>query len=252
MKKLSVVVFLVSLTFARGQEIRDGEAVLRAMHDRYKASWYDTVTFTQKSTTYNPDGTTKVETWYEALLLPGKLRIDIGPPTNGNGYVLADGNVTILKDGKVSATRPLVNMLLVLGFDVYRQEPQTTIDIVKAQGYDLTKLREDVWDGHSGYVVGAVKGDLQARQFWVQKDTLLFVREMEPSRDDPKKTDDIRFTDYHKLAGGWIANRVEVHVDDKMVFSEEYSDIRANVKLDQAVFDPKEFNSTHWAKQQQK
>lgn len=248
MKRLLFVLVCLGLTFAQAQEIRDGEAVLRAMHERYKASWYDTVTFTQKSTTYNPDGTTKVETWYEAALLPGKLRIDIGAPDDGNGYVLADGNVTIMKGSQVSGSRPLVNMLLVFGFDVYRQDPQTTIDVVKAQGYDLTKLREDTWEGHPVYVVGAAKGDLQSRQFWVQKDTLLFVREMEPWRSDPKKTEDIRFTDYRKLDGGWIAARVEVHVDNKMVFSEEYSDIQGNVKLDAAVFDPKQFDSTHWEK----
>ena len=249
MKRLFIVVlFSLGFTFANPQEIYNGEAVLRAMHERYKASWYDTVTFTQKSTTYNPDGSSKVETWYEAALLPGRLRIDIGPATDGNGYVLADGNVTIVKDGKVSGNRPLVNMLLVLGFDVYRQDPQTTIDIVKSQGYDVTKLREDTWEGHPVYVVGAAKGDLQSRQFWVEKDTLLFVREMEPARSDPKKTEDIRFTDYRRLAGGWIAARVEVHVDNRMVFSEEYSDIRNNVKLDAAVFDPKQFNSTHWEK----
>jgi hypothetical protein len=248
MKRFLLIPFLLTLTLAHAQEIRNGEDVLRAMHDRYKASWYDTVTFTQKSTTYNPDGTTKVETWYEAALLPGKLRIDIGPASDGNGYVLADGNVTILKDGKVTANRPLVNMLLVFGFDVYRQESQTTIDVVKGQGYNLTKLREDVWNGHPVYVIGADKGDLQSRQVWVEKDTLLFVREMEPSRGDPNKAEDVRFTDYRKLAGGWIAARVEVHVDGKMTFSEEYSDVQANVKLAPAVFDPAQFNSTHWEK----
>src|SRR6202167_4220223 len=239
---------LVAAGAAGGADIGSGEEVVNAMHARYEKVWYDTVTFTQKSTTYNPDGTTKVESWYEAALLPGKLRIDIGPSRDGNGYVLADGKVTILKDGKVTASRPLVNMLLVFGFDVYRQEPQTTIDVVKGQGYNLTKLRDDVWNGHPVYVIGADKGDLQSRQFWVEKDTLLFVREMEPSRGDPNKAEDVRFTDYRKLANGWIAARVEVHVDGKMIFSEEYSDIQANVKLAPAVFDPAQFNSTHWEK----
>jgi hypothetical protein len=250
MKQL-LITFLLMFTLARAQEIeiKNGDAVLRAMHDRYKTSWYDTLTFTQKSTTYNPDGTTKVETWYEAALLPGKLRIDIGPPTDGNGYVMVDGTLTIVKDDKITGTKPRVNMLLVLGFDVYRQDPQTTIDVVRGQGYDLTKLREDTWQGRPVYVVGADKGDLQSRQFWVEKDTLLFVREMEPSRTDPKTVNDIRFTDYRKLAGGWVAARVEIHAGDKMVFSEEYSDIQANVKLDPAVFDPSQFNSTHWEKQ---
>src|SRR5271156_5786473 len=97
MKRIWPILFLLTLAlgYARSssaQEIHDGAGVLRAMHDRYKTSWYDTLTFAQKSTTYNPDGTTKVETWYEAASLPGKLRIDYGTPTDGNGLVLADGN----------------------------------------------------------------------------------------------------------------------------------------------------------------
>src|SRR5882757_8072357 len=95
------LLILLSLTLAQAQDIRNGENVLRAMHDRYAKSWYANLTFTQKSTTYNPDGTTKVETWYEALELPAKLRIDIGPPKDGNGYLLVDGNVTVFKEGQV-------------------------------------------------------------------------------------------------------------------------------------------------------
>src|SRR5579863_10316744 len=95
-------------------EIQSGDAVVNAMHARYEKSWYPAVTFTQKSTTYNPDGTTKVETWYEAASLPGKLRIDIGPPKDGNGYLLVDGNVSVFQGGELKKNVPQVNMLLVL------------------------------------------------------------------------------------------------------------------------------------------
>jgi outer membrane lipoprotein-sorting protein len=243
-----LITVLPAMTPAYSQEIRNSEGVLRAMHDRYQATWYSTLTFTQKSTTYNPDGTNKVDTWYEAALLPGKLRIDFGAPSDGNGAIISDGTVTLIKGGRVSASRSSVNILLVLGFDVYRQTPETTINVVKNEGYDLTKLREDVWEGRPAYVVGADKGDLTSKQFWVEKDTLLFVRVIEPSQNDPKTLDDIRFMDYRKLAGAWVAARVEVKVGDKLVFSEEYSDIRADVKLDPATFDPSQFSSTHWEK----
>lgn len=234
------------LTQAHAQDIRDGESLLRAMHDRYQKSWYQSVTFTQKSTTYKPDGTSSAETWYEAALLPGKLRIDIGEPAKNNGYVLNDGNVSIVKDGKVAGSRQQINMLLVLGFDVYKQDTEATIKVVKGEGYDLAKLREDTWEGHPAYVVGADKGDETSRQFWVAKDTLLFLRDIEPSRGESPKPEDIRFTDYRRLEGAWIAARVEMYVEGKMVFSEEYTDIKGNAKLTPAVFDPQQFTATHW------
>ena len=242
------LLILLSFALAHAQDIRNGQDVLRAMHDRYTKSWYETLTFTQKSTTYNPDGTSKVETWHEALALPGKLRIDIGVPSDGNGYLMDNGTLQTFSDGKESGTRPLVNMLLVLGFDVYRQAPETTMKIAKAEGYDLAKFHEETWEGQPVYVVGADKGDLKSKQFWVDKSRLLFVRLFEPTRADPNKFQDIRFEDYREMAGGWVAARVEVYVSEKKVFSEEYSDIQCNAKLDPATFDPKQFNSTHWEK----
>jgi len=246
--KTSLIMVLLTLASVQAQTIHTGEDLLRAMHDRYKDSWYQTVTFTQKSTTYKSDGTSSAETWYEAASLPGNLRIDIGPASDGKGYIFADGNVTVVKDNKVVATQKDVNILLVLGFDVYRQNSEATIKIVKDQGYDLRKLREDVWEGKPAYVVGADKGDLKSKQFWIAKDTLLFVRVIEPTRNDASKLNDIRFIHYQPLAGAWIAAGVEVYSEGRKVFSEDYSDIQANVKLDPNTFDPEKFAATHWEK----
>jgi hypothetical protein len=189
-----------------------------------------------------------VETWYEALAVPGKLRIDIGSPSNGDGYLFVDGKLTILKGGKESGVHPQVNMLLVLGFDVYGQAPETTASVVTAEGYELNKVHEETWEEQPVFVVGAEKGDLNSKQFWVEKKRLLFVRLLEPTRSDPKKFQDIRFEDYRELPGGWVAARVEVYAGDKKVFSEEYSDIQRNTTLDPGTFDPKKFNTTHWKK----
>lgn len=239
--RISVTLFMLS---AVGQaQIQSADALVRAMHDRYAKSWYSTITFTQKSTTYNDDGTTKVETWYEAAMLPGKLRIDIGPAADGRAYLLADGNVTVFDKGKQVSSRPLVNMLLVLGFDVYRQAPEKTLQVIASEKYDLSKFHEDTCEGRPMYVVGADKGDLQSRQFWVDQERLLFVRLFQPDRADEKKIEDIRFTDYRPLAGAWVAARVEVHVGDKLVFSEDYSDIKGNPALDAGLFDPKQFSA---------
>jgi outer membrane lipoprotein-sorting protein len=246
--RLPLLILLSLTTLANAADVRTGEDVLRAMHDRYAKSWYETLTFTQKSTTYNADGTTKVDIWHEALSLPAKLRIDIGPPADNNGYLMVDGTLTILKDGKEVGTRPLVNMLLVLGFDVYRQTPEATAKVAKDEGYDLAKVHEETWEGQPVYVVGAEKGDLKSKQFWIDKKRGLFVRLFEPTQADAAKFQEIRFDDYREMAGGWVAARVEVYVDEKKVFSEEYSDIQCNTKLDPGTFDAKKFNTTHWEK----
>ncbi len=242
---LAVVCWVVPGTAA---EITDGNSVVAAMRERYGQSWYDSMTFTQKSTTYNANGTTKVATWYEAAILPGKLRIDIGPPSEGNGAILADGKAFFFENGKQTGTRPLLNLLLVLGFDVYRQAPDATLAQLKSEGIDLSKFHEDEWKGERVYVVGAEKGDLLSTQFWIEKKRLLFLRLIQPDRHDAKSKDDIRFTDYRELRKGFIAARVEVYNGEKLVFTEEYSDIHTDVKLEPGVFDPAQFNTAHWEK----
>ena len=225
------------------QEIRDGTAVLRAMHDRYANNWYDTLTFQQASITHNADGTNKTEIWHEALMLPGKLRIDIGQAHSGNGMIVADNSLTRFRNNEVTSSRPFVHMLLVLGFDVYRQNPETTIEQVKGQGFHLSKVHEDTWEGRPVYVVGADKDDLRSKQFWVEKEKLLFVRLIQPDEREQSKIHDTRFSDYRQLPVGLVAARVDFYLDGKNLFSEVYSDIKVNPKLDPALFDAKRFKS---------
>jgi outer membrane lipoprotein-sorting protein len=235
-------VILLILSVSATAQITSADALVRAMHERYAKSWYSTLTFTQKSTTFNADGTTKAETWYEAALLPGKLRIDVGPAADGKAYILADGNVTVFDKGKEVRSRPQVNMLLVLGFDVYRQPAEKTLQIIAAEKYDVSKFHEDSFEGRPMYVVGADKGDLKSRQFWIDKERLLFFRLYQPDRTDPNKMEEIRFVDYRELSGGWVAARVEMRVENKIVFTEDYSEIRVNPPLDAALFDSKQFS----------
>ena len=171
-----LVVCLLFAVPAQSQEIHDGQSLLTAMHDRYKSAWYDSVVFKEKAITLNPDGSSSTEVWDEALQLPGKLRINRGATSEGNGFVFVDGTLTTFQKGKPTGPRPYVHMLLVLGFDVYRQDAKTTIDQVKAQGYDLSQIHEEKWDGQDVYVVGAAKGDLKSKQFWIEKKRLLFAK----------------------------------------------------------------------------
>src|SRR5881628_3478283 len=104
-------------------KITTTEQLVAAMQKKYAKSWYKTATFVQKTTNIDKDGNKKVETWYEALSVPGSLRIDFTPTKDGNGILFTNNQVYSFKNGKVDNNRPFVHPLMILGFDIYRLPP---------------------------------------------------------------------------------------------------------------------------------
>ncbi|HKP84582.1 MAG TPA: hypothetical protein VJZ26_00715 [Blastocatellia bacterium] len=221
--------------------IKTSEELIQAMHDRYAESWYKTATFVQKTTDYTPEGTSKASIWYEAMQLPGKLRIDFDPISEGSGLLFVNDSMHRFEKGELKQTQPLIHPLMVLGFDVYSLLAHETIAKLQKLGFDLSILREENWQGRPAYVVGAKAGDLRAPQFWIDKQRLYFVRLIQPVGPDKSRTQEVQFNKYQKLKGGWIAAEVIFLLDGKLRTTEEYSEIRGDVELD-----PKLFSLTGW------
>ncbi len=215
------------------------ESVVRQMHARYQDAWYGTASFTQKTTTFQPDGTSSVETWYEQGMFPGKLRIDMGPPADGHVLLMTQGQLYTVEHGTLTGSRPRLNLALVLGFDVYRQQPEITLSQLRDAGIDLSKAHVDVWQGHPAYVVGTANGgDVGVPQFWVDADRLVVVRMIAVDSHQPGALLDIRFLSFRSLRHGLIATKVEVYRSHRLATEEEYSDIKIDLPLDPALFDP--------------
>ena len=144
---------LAAAAHAAAQTPVSGEQLVAAMHDRYAATWYRTLTFVQKSTWYKPDGSeARVQTWYEAMSSPGKLRIDMGDGPERNGAIFrSDSTYSFAADTLVRATGAR-NLLLVLGFDVYTQPPQHTARVLsgKAAATVLIEINTAVMKGLRG------------------------------------------------------------------------------------------------------
>ena len=213
--------------------IFDAETLLQAMHDRHAATWYRTLSFTQRTSTRRPDGTVSVETWREWAALPGRLRIEMGDPMAGVDVLFAGDTTYVYRDGALAAARAERNPLLTWGFDVYAQDPAASLLILRAGGMNLGAFREDVWDGKRAYVLGVP----ETGEVWVERDRLLFLRLVEPSSGGG--TQDVRFENYQRLGGGWIAPYVSVWDGDRLVFWETYSDMIADPDLDPVLFDPR-------------
>ena len=240
MRNLKTTVLLLLLTalptFAAN--IKNGEELISAMHKKYSNKWYKTLAFVQKSTQFKPDGTSEVSIWYEAMSVPGKLRVDITPLENGAGFMFLDNIQYSFKDGKVARSQPQIHPLLVLGFDVYGQPVEKTVKLLKELNIDLSVLHEETWQNRPVYVVGAKQGDLNTPQFWIDKKNLYFVRLIELGGKDKKQVQETDFNKYQKVkGGGWVSPEVVFIVDGKRVFLEEYSDIQTDIKLDEKLFD---------------
>ena len=218
--------------------IASAERLVRAMHDRYAGKWYSTLTFVQKNTRYLPDGRTDTSTWSEALSFPGRLRIDVEPRANGNGNIYRNDTVYVFSNGRLVREAHAPHPLLLLGFDVYFIPVERTIATLRELGFDLSRMHESTWQGRPAYVVGAAAGDLRARQFWIDRDRLIFVRLLEPSRRDTTKTAEIRFNNYYEVNGGWLSPEVEFLIDGQRDFLEVYTEIRTDAPVGDSVFDP--------------
>lgn len=235
--KILLLLFLLSIpVFAA--KVKNGEDLISEMHKKYEKKWYKTLTFVQKTTNFKPDGTSQVSTWYEAMSVPGKLRIDFDPLEKGNGILFADQTMHSFRDGKLARSQPLIHPLLVLGFDVYGQSVEKTVSQLKELGIDLSILHEDTWQGKSVYVVGAKQGDLRTPQFWIDKKNLYFVRLIQLGGKDKNIVQETQFNKYQKVkGGGWVSPEVIFIVDGKTTTTEEYSDIQTDVSLDNKLFD---------------
>ena len=237
---------LVTSTTATAAKITTTDQLVAAMQKKYARSWYKTATFVQKTTNIDKDGNKKVETWYEAMSLPGSLRIDFTPTKDGNGILFTNSQIYVVKNGKVDTNRPYVHPLMVLGFDIYGLPQADVIEKLKGLKFDLSIFREDNWQGRPVYVVGAKQGDLHSPQFWIDQKNLYFVRMLRPAGKDGAQTQETQFNKYVKLGGGWMSPEVIFMVDGKIVTTEEYSDLRANVTLPDKLFDPQSFATVHW------
>jgi hypothetical protein len=223
---------------------KDGVELLALMRERYVGKWYRTLTFVQKTTL--ADG--KVETWYEAAELPGKLRIDIAPLENKNTLLFRNDSLYEFKGGKLTESHPMIHPLMVLGFDVYAQTVEATARQLRSLGFDLARLHEATWQGRPAYVVGAAAGDSVSRQFWIDKERLYFVRLVEPGKKDPAARVETLFNKYIPMGQGWLETEVRFMVNGDTKMLEVYSEPKADPKLDPAIFEPARWVPPGWVR----
>jgi hypothetical protein len=201
------------------------------------------MTFLQNNTLYKSDGGEEKSQWMEYMAVPGRLRIDYLPAGSGSGVLFVDNMVYAFDNGKQTSTAKRIHPLLLLGGDVYALPREETLRRLDSLGIDVSKFREAEWKGRPAYVVGAAEGDSTSSQFWVSADSLLVLRVIE-SRQAGARTvaTDYRFDKYVDVGGYPVAVEILMLRDGRPVFKEEYADVKVNVDIPDALFDPARWN----------
>ncbi len=189
----------------RVPEMADGRALVRAMHARYDGHWYRDFMLVQDVTYFRDGAEERTEQMAEYLALPGRVRAVTRGSAAGNAEIYVDGAFHRFEDGAMTSRMPTVHGVLLLGFDVYAQAPETSIAQLEELGVDLDRITESSWQGRPGWVVGAAPGDSSTPQFWVEKDRLLCWRVLSQR---PYGTLDVEMAGWKPLDDGWIATEL--------------------------------------------
>lgn len=231
----------------------NGAQVLESMRAAYAGKWYSTLTFVQKTILHRPTGEVVEQTWHESVRHTpqrgGQLRIDMGDLAAGNGVIYTADSVWSVRGGKLVAARDKGNEFLPLIESVYLQPVERTVRELQPTRVDLAKVRSGEWRGRKVWVVGTTDpADTASPQFWVDTERKVVVRML--LRDSPEApVMDVHIDGYAPAGKAWIGADVKIHVGGKVVQEEIYTNWQADVKLDDALFDPAQWTTArHWAK----
>jgi len=244
LKLLTTFVLCTLLSFSqtkKGSKVKyaDGKELIFAMHKAYAPNkWYKYFTFSQNMEFYRNDSVIRKDVWHEAYA-PGSLVIKFGSKSSKDGELFSNFMVHSFEQGKEPRSAQRVHDLLLVGLDVYFYDPAKTIKILDSLGYCTSKIHEDVFDGRKVYVVGADKGDLESKQFWIDAEHLYMHRII---YDQKGKINDVIFGDYTKMGTYWMSKTITFKTNGKLGLIERYYDIKFPEAINSEWFDPKKFN----------
>ncbi|CAM3914358.1 hypothetical protein FLCU109888_08565 [Flavobacterium cucumis] len=218
--------------------------IIDKMYMRWNCKWPKFMSFDQTVSWFKEKELIKQSIWNEILSSPGKLHIRFDGFESGNGVIFFDDIVHFFENGNQVKSAFRINQSLLLGFDVYHQEPSITRDKIKKLGIDLSKQYEiEDEEGRLNLVIGTTDSlDVKSPQFWIDKDALYLTRVIV----DHDKHTDIFFKNYEMIANFPVATKIIFEIDNELAMVEEYFNIRFLEDIDEAIFLQDNFEKVRW------
>ena len=229
MKKLLAILLVCNSFVVYAQDI------VQQMYTTHAKNFRKSLSFVQKTNMYRNDSLIKTATWYEVLVYPDKLRIDIDDPAKGNTIFFVNDSVYRSQNGQTKnmGYQPH-DLLFVLG-GMYSFPLDKVYPKLKAMGYNIDKSFETTWKGRKVIVAGTDKEETESNQFWVDKEKLVTVRIL--NNKDGQKTETL-CEDYIQLGSNLCETSIEFYVNGKLRQTEKYTDVKENININMEYLDP--------------
>ncbi|QXV65544.1 hypothetical protein INP83_00120 [Mucilaginibacter sp. 21P] len=230
----SIITLLSVWGFTSPRQLTSAQ-VIKKMYTRYYNKWHTSLTFTQTTGRYRNDTLIKTDTWYERIVYPDMLRIDFGGDNSGNGVIYRGDSSYVFRNNKVVRSAKDENELIFFLGGMYFKPIDNVFDHFKELQFDLNKFHETKWNGKEVYVIGAGKDGEKVNQLWIDKEKLVAVRYFK--YEGNTKTE-ATFEEHKMVNGNWSETLCKFYINDKLLQTEVYHDIKANQEIDRKIFDP--------------
>jgi hypothetical protein len=174
MKFTAVFVSLCFCVIISGAQTSTG--LLKKMYDRHHDKWHSTLKFDQATERYSNDSLISTATWYETIVYPDLLRIDIGKSHSDNGILFRHDSTYIFRNNKIVKSVASENELIFFLGGLYFMPFDSVTTHFKELNYDLSKYHPSTWKGKPVYVMGATADGERLNQLWIDAEKLVPIR----------------------------------------------------------------------------
>ena len=244
MSRTLVISLYLLLSLSLGAQ--QGAQYLKALYSKNHDHWYRTMTFVQTTENFRNDSLIRKATWYEAVMLPNDLRIDFDTPSKGNFVLYKKDSVYRFQDNSLRNVNADTNPFLFFIGGMYYHPFDSVLQYLASKGYDVSKGYETKMDGVPAYVLGRDRETDTTNAVWIDTKNQRILRIAERYRGQLL---DAHLLNHKQLPKGSTETKVDIYVNGKLVQVESYGQIKPDVPLDEALFNPSTAaTARHWIK----
>jgi len=205
------------------------------MYNRYHPHWRKSLTFNQTTERYRNDSLISTGTWYETMVYPDLLRIDIGTEKSANGILFRRDSTYRFTNNKITRAVKGENELIFFLGGMYAMSFDKVLTHFADLHYDLSKYHTSTWKGKPVFVLGADNDGDKVNQLWIDQEKLVAVRFI---KYDGGTKEEGLFEQQIPLKDAWSETKCSFYINDKILQVETYRNLVADSPVDMKIFEP--------------